>query len=167
MNKKEKLELQKHYPESERGQRKISKAGVGERGHSHRHINDPDFLRPAEEFVAQNKPNSANSLNKKQDISKNTKMGDAVLNEKDNLVGGRDAHSPHPADKERVWATDTEVCSPANDSTMPQSAQKEPAKESQIQTLQEAVKKASQDLGLGGSAKSKGVESLKAQGIDK
>lgn len=31
-----------------------------------------------------------------------------------NLVGGGDAHSPHPTDKERVWATDTKVCSPTN-----------------------------------------------------
>ncbi|WP_236033274.1 PBECR2 nuclease fold domain-containing protein [Helicobacter turcicus] len=40
------------------------------------------------------------------------------LDEKDNLVnlvGGGDAHSPHPTDKERVWATDTKVCSPTND----------------------------------------------------
>lgn len=166
INGKDTHRLLTNYSESERGQRKIHKAGVGERGHSHRQINDPDFLRPAEEFIAQNKPNSANSLNEEQGINKNTKMGDVVLNENDNLVGGGDAHSPHPADKERVWATDTEVCSPTNN-TIPQSTPKEPDKESQIQTLQEAAKKASQDLGLGGSTKSKGAESLKAQNIDK
>ncbi|WP_334092493.1 hypothetical protein [Helicobacter typhlonius] len=46
-----------NYSESEKGQRKKIKAGVGERGHSHRQINDPDFLRPADESIAQNKTN--------------------------------------------------------------------------------------------------------------
>lgn len=42
------------YSESERGQRKINQAGVGEQGQPHRQINDPNFLRPASESIAQN-----------------------------------------------------------------------------------------------------------------
>lgn len=41
------------YSETEKGQREVEKAGVGERGHSHRQINDPDFLRPADEIISQ------------------------------------------------------------------------------------------------------------------
>lgn len=99
-----------NYSESERGQRNVNEAGVGERGHSHRQINDPDFLRPADEIITQNKPSSANSFPKE-----NTK--------------------------------------------------KEFSAE-QIKAMQEKVKNASQNLGLGDSAKGKGVELGKSKDID-
>ena len=41
------------YSETEKGQRKTEETGVGERGHSHRQINDPDFLRPADNIIPQ------------------------------------------------------------------------------------------------------------------
>ena len=50
---KETNRLLTNYSESERGQRNVNEAGVGERGHSHRQINDPDFLRPADESITQ------------------------------------------------------------------------------------------------------------------
>ena len=62
------------------------------------------------------------------------------LDEKDNLVnlvGGGDAHSPHPTDKERVWATDTKVCSPTND-IIPQTQEN--------QSIAEQIKAESKDF---------------------
>ncbi|EAJ7575385.1 hypothetical protein A0Y92_06415 [Campylobacter upsaliensis] len=46
----EKIISQNQIKENER---EVEKAGVGERGHSHRQINDPDFLRPADEIISQ------------------------------------------------------------------------------------------------------------------